>query len=106
MPFMNRSGKMVRKFLSTNNTALTHMDSRRDFLQKLSLGIGATAISGLPAYAGACANPKADKQLRVAIMGLGSYGTRVAEAMKDCKMATLVGAISGTPSKLETWKQK
>ena len=44
--------------------------------------------------------------LRVAIMGLGSYGTRVAEAMKDSKRAKLVGAISGTPSKLTDWQQK
>ena len=44
--------------------------------------------------------------LRVAIMGLGSYGTRVAEAMKDCKRARLVGVISGTPSKVKTWQSK
>jgi predicted dehydrogenase len=44
--------------------------------------------------------------LRVAIMGLGSYGTRVAEAMKDCKKAKLVGVISGTPSKIVDWQKK
>ena len=44
--------------------------------------------------------------LRVAIMGLGGYGTRVAEAMQNCKMAKFVGAISGTPSKLTNWQQK
>ena len=44
--------------------------------------------------------------LRVAIMGLGSYGTRVAEAMQTCKRAKLVGAISGTPSKLKDWQGK
>ncbi|KQS33405.1 Gfo/Idh/MocA family protein [Dyadobacter sp. Leaf189] len=83
------------------------MDSRRDFLQKLGFGIGATALADLPAAARELySGPKADKQLRVAIMGLGSYGTRVAEAMKDCKMATLVGAVSGTPAKLEEWKKK
>ncbi|HEX5154326.1 MAG TPA: Gfo/Idh/MocA family oxidoreductase [Parafilimonas sp.] len=47
-----------------------------------------------------------DKILRVAIMGLGSYGTRVAEAMQSCKRAKLVGVISGTPSKIEKWKSK
>jgi hypothetical protein len=77
------------------------MDTRRDFLQKLTLGVGATALSDLPASARALySGPKADKQLRVALMGLGSYATRVADAMKDCKMATLVGAVSGTPAKL------
>jgi predicted dehydrogenase len=39
-------------------------------------------------------------------MGLGGYGTRVADAMQDCKKAKLVGAISGTPSKLTAWQQK
>jgi len=42
----------------------------------------------------------------VAIMGLGSYGTRVAEAMRDCKMAKLTGVISGTPSKIKDWQAK
>ena len=44
--------------------------------------------------------------LRVTIIGLGSYGTRVAEAMQDCKMAKLVGVVSGTPSKLLHGKTK
>jgi predicted dehydrogenase len=41
--------------------------------------------------------------LRVAIMGLGSYGTRVAEAMKDSKKTELVGVVSGTPAKKKEW---
>jgi predicted dehydrogenase len=44
--------------------------------------------------------------LRVAIMGLGSYGTRVAEAMQACTKAKLVGVISGTPSKITAWQAK
>ena len=44
--------------------------------------------------------------LRVALLGLGSYATRVADAMKDCTKAKLVGAISGTPSKLTAWQEK
>jgi len=84
------------------------MNSRRDFLQKVSLGLGATAIAGLPASAEKLTVPpvRAEKQLRVAMMGLGSYAERVAEAMKSCTMATLTGVISGTPSKIDTWKQK
>src|SRR6201985_3248588 len=57
-------------------------------------------------YAG-CGVPTADGPvLRVAIMGLGSYGTRVAEAMQSCKRAKLVGVISGTPSKIKAWQAK
>jgi predicted dehydrogenase len=44
--------------------------------------------------------------LRVAIMGLGSYGTRVAEAMRTCTRAKLVGVISGTPSKVKAWQTR
>ena len=39
-------------------------------------------------------------------MGLGSYGSRVAKAMLACKRAKLVGVISGTPSKVVTWREK
>lgn len=46
-----------------------------------------------------------EQPLRVAIMGLGSYGNRVADAMKSCKRAKLVGAISSTSSKIEEWQK-
>jgi predicted dehydrogenase len=81
------------------------MSSRRDFLQKL--GTSALAIPFLPlANSLSFANPHQGPVLRVAIMGLGSYGTRVADAMQSCKMAKLTGAISGTPSKITNWQSK
>jgi predicted dehydrogenase len=83
------------------------MQSRRDFLQKL------TASAIVIPYLNDTEEPKKIKDvaydgpvLRVAIMGLGSYGTRVAEAMRDCKMAKLTGVISGTPSKIKDWQSK
>jgi predicted dehydrogenase len=86
------------------------MTSRRDFLQKLSAPFIAMPLLNRCSDA---ANPVVINQptmqgpvLRVAIMGLGSYGTRVADAMQDCKRAKLVGAISGTPSKIKTWQGK
>ncbi len=86
------------------------MNSRRDFLQKITAS--AIAFSFLPDCTSA--NRKSaiggasydGPQLRVALMGLGSYATRVAEAMKDCKKAKLVGVVSGTPSKITAWQQK
>ncbi len=39
-------------------------------------------------------------------MGLGGYANIVADAMQKCTMATLVGVVSGTPSKIDTWKKK
>jgi predicted dehydrogenase len=84
------------------------MQSRRDFLQKLTGS--ALVLSAAPGtLVAGCANAGTtyDGQvLRVAILGLGSYGTRVADAMQTCKKARLVGAISGTPSKLPVWQSK
>lgn len=85
------------------------MGSRRDFLQKLS----ATALT-LPILSSVkasnkdklVAKPYQGTPLRVAIMGLGSYGTRVADAMQACTKAKLVGVISGTPSKIKDWQTK
>jgi predicted dehydrogenase len=83
------------------------MHTRRRFLQTLTAPI--IALPFLPAC-GAATNPKGTSYdgavLRVAIMGLGSYGTRVADAMKASKKTKLVGAISGTPSKLKDWQGK
>jgi predicted dehydrogenase len=39
-------------------------------------------------------------------MGLGSYGERVAKAMRSSKRAKLTGLISGTPSKVKNWQQE
>jgi len=84
------------------------MTTRRSFLEKVALttaGIPFLSITGTAA----CKTEEKTYDgpvLRVAIMGLGSYGTRVAEAMKDCKKAKLVGVISGTPSKIKDWQSK
>ena len=83
------------------------MATRRTFLQKASL-----SMAGLPFIAHspqllARTHPVAPGQvLNVAIMGLGSYGTRVAKAMKNCTRAKLTGVISGTPSKISAWQKE
>ncbi len=85
------------------------MRSRRDFLHKLTISaIGLPFLRWYDStnikdfYSQSYEGPV----LRVAIMGLGSYGTRVAEAMQGCKKAKLVGVISGTPSKIKDWQSK
>lgn len=84
------------------------MSSRRHFLQKLTAPF--MALPFLPPYRLASTqnihHSHQGPVLRVAILGLGSYGTRVADAMQECKKAKLVGAISGTPSKLKDWQSK
>lgn len=78
------------------------MTTRRDFLQTLS-----APLLAMPFLSGGNIHDSYDGPvLRVAIVGLGSYGTRVAEAMKNCKKAKLVGVISGTPSKIKDWQSK
>ncbi|WP_025763785.1 Gfo/Idh/MocA family protein [Dyadobacter tibetensis] len=83
------------------------MNARRDFLQKLTLGLGLTAMSDYSF--GSVANmqePTAERPLRVALMGLGGYANIVAKGMQECKMAVITGLISGTPSKLKSWQEK
>jgi predicted dehydrogenase len=85
------------------------MNSRRNFLQKLTASFIAVPLLSKNSMA---AIETINKELyngpvlRVAIMGLGSYGTRVAEAMQSCTKAKLTGIISGTPSKITAWQAK
>lgn len=86
------------------------MKPRRIFIKKAGLSALAmslpvfNSVSAMTQYSNSAGQE--DKPLRVAIMGLGSYGTRVADAMQFCKRAKLVGVISGTPSKIEAWQSK
>ena len=83
------------------------MQTRRDFLHKMTGSV--IAVTLLPQIVEACSaplKPYDGPMLRVAIMGLGSYGTRVAEAMQSCTKAKLVGVISGTPAKIKDWQSK
>ncbi|KAA2218834.1 Gfo/Idh/MocA family protein [Maribacter flavus] len=83
------------------------MASRRKFLENIAISSIGVSLLNNPAHLFAAPSVKYQgPMLRVAIMGLGSYGTRVAEAMLDCKKAKLVGVISGTPSKITDWQSK
>src|SRR5436190_20794193 len=85
------------------------MNSRRQFLQKLTGSVIALNLipgSGWAGIKNDDGHLYEGPVLKVAILGLGSYGTRVADAMQACKMAKLTGAISGTPAKLTAWQSK
>ncbi len=80
------------------------MNTRREFIQKISGS--AIALSVLPGQlSAACTSVPGvaydGPVLKVAILGLGNYANRVADAMVACKKAKLVGVISGTPSKIK-----
>jgi predicted dehydrogenase len=85
------------------------MNSRRKFLQTITASAIALPVLrqfDINSKNQHAAPPYDGPVLRVAIMGLGSYGTRVADAMKTCTMAKLTGVISGTPSKIKDWQSK
>ena len=84
------------------------MSSRRDFLQKLTAPFVAlpflpknsleSIISPLETYDGPV--------LRVAIMGIGTYGNIIARALQATTKAKLVGVVSGSPEKVKDWQTK
>jgi len=83
------------------------MNTRRDFLQKLTASFIVFPSLSSEMLPAACTTTVDDgPKLRVAVMGLGSYASRVAEAMQSCTKAVLTGVISGTPSKISTWQSK
>lgn len=86
------------------------MSSRRRFLQTFTapfLAMPVLRSAGASNYHIVSNSSVPDGPvLRVAIMGLGSYGSRVAEAMQQCKRAKVTGVISGTPSKITDWQQR
>ncbi|MFD1768743.1 Gfo/Idh/MocA family protein [Sphingobacterium suaedae] len=79
--------------------------SRRDFLHKFALS--SLALPILPSFATEhtrwLRTQPQGPVLRVALLGLGGYAKRVADAMNACQRAKITGLISGTPSKLQTW---
>lgn len=79
-------------------------NSRRDFIQKLAAS-AATLPFFYDTFATTDLRPVTSqgRTLRVALMGLGGYASRVAEAMQSCKRAKITGLISGTPAKLADW---
>src|SRR5207247_2919562 len=73
---------------------------------KLTTSMFAASFLPLENFAVPFAEPNAGPVLRVALMGLGQYATRVAEAMRACKKAKVVGLVSGTPAKIDAWQPR
>lgn len=84
--------------------------SRRNFLQKMGLGIGVTtATVTLPSFLTRASKQsffKTDKKLNVALVGLGSYSNILARGLENSQYCRLAGIVTGTPSKAETWSKK
>lgn len=78
------------------------IQSRRAFLQTLSLGTSALLLSEKSLnflHEG--------KKLGVAIVGLGNYSTRmIAPALLQTQFCTLKGIVTGSPEKAEKWAKQ
>lgn len=80
--------------------------SRRDFLQMLSMGFAASAFGPNLSCMNTTSNSKKDK-LGIALVGLGSYaGGQLAPALQETKHCYLAGIVTGTPSKEVTWANR
>lgn len=79
------------------------MTSRRDFLEKITLS---AAVIPFLQWNKKPQTQSDDKVLRVAIMGLGTYGNIVGRAVQSCKRVKIAGVISGTPSKIKDWQTR
>ncbi len=84
--------------------------SRRNFLQKMGVGLGATtATFALPSFLSDftdAAHLKEDAKLNVALVGLGNYANILARSLENSQYCRLAGIVTGTPSKAETWSKK
>lgn len=82
--------------------------SRRTFLEKISVGTTALAVTA-PSFA-SIAQPNNEyfdgKKLNVALCGLGRYADYVAYGLESSKYCRIAGLISGTPSKAQEWAKK
>lgn len=104
-----------------NNSNSSNLYSRRRFLRKSALGLGAAALT--PWYSFADGNSSQDQKyyekwrqikelpdqekLSIALLGLGSYATyQLAPALQQTKLCKLNGIVTGTPSKEDRWSQK
>ena len=86
------------------------MNSRRNFLQKMGVSALALKLAPLASMAGdkpqTTITPYDGPVLRVAIMGIGTYGNIVARALQASTKAKLVGVVSGSPAKVKDWQTK
>jgi predicted dehydrogenase len=93
--------------------------SRKSFIHDLSLNAAgaALALNGLNILT-SCGNTGenendqtmekgSQKKLGIALVGLGNYaGGQLAPALKETTDCYLAGIVTGTPSKIDTWKGK
>lgn len=77
--------------------------SRREFLQMLSVGTGAVTLlsDSVQAFR------QEGKKLGIALVGLGNYATnQLAPALQQTQLCRLAGIVTGTPEKAVKWSKQ
>ena len=82
-------------------------NSRRNFLQKLSLATAILPMANIESQAKSYNTKYEGKKLRVALIGLGAYATNnLLPGIKNSQMCELAGIVTGTPAKKAAWQAK
>ena len=89
--------------MKSNKTTL----DRRQFLKKAGLGVGIGTLSAASYPFNTSSFSIVDKQLGVALVGLGNYSkNKLAPAFEHTQYCRLAGIVTGTPSKEKEWMDK
>jgi len=80
--------------------------NRRAFNKQLVKGIGAASLMSTFPIACSSAATQQDGKLGIALVGLGSYSRRLANALQETQHCKLTGLVTGTPEKEKTWGEK
>jgi predicted dehydrogenase len=84
--------------------------SRRSFVNKFGLGVGATVVmTALPSYitqSEKLQKPYTGKKLNIALCGLGNYAAMLAAGIEASEYCNLAGIVTGTPEKAAKWKKQ
>ena len=89
-----------------------NQQSRRKFLYSLALAgfsiplISASKCSDEKNTEKTSGQNKKEGKLAIAIVGLGTYGNILASALQETEHCYLAGIVTGSPSKIPTWKER
>src|SRR4051812_36511100 len=79
--------------------------SRRQFIRNLSLG--AAALTPAASSLASLVAKRSALRSGIALVGLGNYSAgQLGPALLQTKNCYLAGIVTGTPSKVQTWKEK
>ena len=79
--------------------------TRRKFITTLGAGSALLMLPSVPGFSRPVFS--GDKKLGVALVGLGNYATNeLTPALQETSLCYLNGIVTGTPAKIEKWKQQ